>query len=130
MLREGIGKGVPLCTESASASVVRLRTGSRSCFARTLSERKRGSRKSIRGGKLPGENHQDFRFHLLPLEKGDARSCASGVATTGAAIRAVRGRFYFSIAGRWRFPSFINAGREISRLPQMPDGLISRISLD
>src|SRR5207244_13036559 len=81
------------------------------------------------GGKLPGENHQDFRFHLLTLEKRDAglalrrRDGGSGDASSARS-------FYFSIARCWRFPFFINAGWEISRLPQMPDGLIRRIGLD
>jgi hypothetical protein len=98
-------------------------------FCQNIERAQKGKAGIDQGGKLPGENHQDLRFHLLPLEKRDASLALRRRDNRSSGTRTTRS-FYFSIARRWRFPFFINAGREISRLPQMPDGLISRISLD
>src|SRR6266550_1650365 len=129
MLRERVGKG--------STALDRIGQRFRSAFENRIAllfcqdiERTQKGKAGIdQGGKLPGENHQDFRFHLLPLEKGDASLALRRRDDRSSATRSARS-FYFSIAGRWRSPFFINAGWEISRLPQMPDGLIGRISLD
>src|SRR4029077_1945619 len=96
-------KVLPPCTESASASVVRLRTGLRSCFDRTLRERKRGRPESIRVASCRVKIIKIFDFtfcrwkRVMPVLR-------FGVATTGAAVRALRGRFTFPSRATGAFP--------------------------
>src|SRR5438046_10695485 len=115
MLRERISKGVTALYRIGQrfGSAFESRIALLSCQDVERAQQREAGIDQSR--KLPCENHQDFRFHLLPLEKRDAGLAPRG--RDGGSGNASSARsFYLSIAGRRRFPFFINAGREISRL--------------
>src|SRR6266700_4446198 len=111
MLRERIRKGVTALYRIAQrfSSAFENRIALLSCQDIERAQQREAGIDQCR--KLPCENHQDFRFHLLPLEKRDAGLALRGREGWSGNAGCARS-FYLSIAGRRRFAFFINTGRE------------------